>query len=156
MPRPDELPKVLTEVEADRRLSLPNQRYFNPHRRLMLKAGLRTSEAVSLRPEHLGAHEREADGPRKQGTRDRTLWVGEDLLDELQDWMERRESTAGASDWPLPIRKGTPVATAHLRRSVKQYARNTGIEDIGRVSPHTLRHTFATRPYRDTGKTRVA
>jgi integrase/recombinase XerD len=32
MPRPDKLPKVLTEAETNRLLSQPNQRYFSPHR----------------------------------------------------------------------------------------------------------------------------
>jgi integrase len=58
MPRPDKLPNVLTEAETTQLLSEPNQRYISPHRdylymRLMLKAGLRASEAVSLRPEHI-------------------------------------------------------------------------------------------------------
>jgi len=56
MARPGKLPKILTEEETDRLLSQPNQRYFGPHRdhlymRLMLKAGLRASEATALRPE---------------------------------------------------------------------------------------------------------
>ena len=55
----------------------------------------------------------------------------------------------------LPMRKGTEVATSHLRRSVKRYARNAEIEEVGRVSPHTLRHTFATRLYRKTGNIRM-
>ncbi|MCS4038731.1 integrase [Salinibacter ruber] len=58
MARPDKLPRVLTEEETDRLLSQPNQRHFGPHRdylymRLMLKAGLRGSEATALRPEHI-------------------------------------------------------------------------------------------------------
>jgi integrase/recombinase XerD len=53
MARPDQLPKVLTEPEITSLLEQPNQRYFGPHRdylymRIMLKAGLRASEAVSL------------------------------------------------------------------------------------------------------------
>jgi site-specific recombinase XerD len=160
MSRPDKLPKVLTEAETTQLLAQPNQRYFSPHRdylymRLMLKAGLRASEAVSLRPEHIDLMSGKLMVREGKGAKDRTLWVGEDLLEELQEWMDRREEAAGASDWLLPTRKGTQVATAHLRRSVKRYARGAGIEDVGRVSPHTLRHTFATRLYRETGKIRI-
>ena len=58
MARPDKLPRILTEEETKALLAQPNQRYFGPHRdylfmRLMLKAGLRASEATALRPEHL-------------------------------------------------------------------------------------------------------
>ena len=55
----------------------------------------------------------------------------------------------------LPTRKGTEVATSHLRRSVKRYARKASVEEVDRVSPHTLRHTFATRLYRETGNIRL-
>ena len=47
------------------------------------------------------------------------------------------------------------MVTSHLRRSVKRYARKADIEEVDRVSPHTLRHTFATRLYRETGDIRM-
>ncbi len=58
MARPDKLPKILNEAETSSLLDQPNQRYFGPCRdylymRLMLKAGLRASEATALRPEHI-------------------------------------------------------------------------------------------------------
>jgi len=160
MARPDKLPKILTEEETDRLLSQPNQRYFGPCRdylfmRLMLKAGLRASEATALRPEHLGLMSGKLSVREGKGAKDRTLWVGEKVLSELQEWMDRRREEAEASDFLLPTRKGTEVATSHLRRSVKRYARKAGIEEVDRVSPHTLRHTFATRLYRETGNIRM-
>lgn len=161
MARPDTLPKILTEAETDALLDQPNQRYFSPHRdylimRLMLKAGLRASEAVALRPEHLSLLHGKLMVREGKGAKDRTLWVGEELLEELREWRERREAEAGESDYLLPTRKGTKVATSHLRRSVKRYARDSGIEEVERVSPHTLRHTFATRLYRESGNIRMA
>ena len=165
MARPDKLPRVLTEEETDRLLAQPNQRYFGPHRdylfmRLMLKAGLRASEATALRPEHLGLMGGKLTVREGKGARDRTLWVGEEVLGELQEWMDRRseevgETEASSSDFLLPTRKGTEVATSHLRRSVKRHARQAEIEEVDRVSPHTLRHTFATRLYRETSNIRM-
>jgi site-specific recombinase XerD len=165
MARPDKLPKILTQEETSSLLSQPNQRYFGPQRdylymRLMLKAGLRASEATALRPEHLGLMSGKLTVREGKGAKDRTLWVGEGLLEELQEWTERRadeakEAGAEGSGFLLPTRKGTEVATSHLRRSVKRYARKANIEEVGRVSPHTLRHTFATRLYRETGNIRL-
>ncbi|MCS3612494.1 tyrosine-type recombinase/integrase [Salinibacter ruber] len=160
MARPDRLPKILTEQETDRLLSEPNQRYFGPCRdylymRLMLKAGLRASEAAALRPEHIGLMSGKLMVREGKGAKDRTLWIGEDMLEELQGWMDRRKATAPKADYLLPTSKGTQVATSHLRRSVKRYARDANIEEVGRVSPHTLRHTFATRLYRSSGKIRL-
>jgi len=160
MARPDKLPKILTEAETDRLVSQPNQRYFGPHRdylymRLMLKAGLRASEATALRPEHVGLMSGKLSVREGKGAKDRTLWVGEDLLEELQEWTDRRTEEAEGSEFLLPTRKGTEVATSHIRRSVKRYARKADIEEVDRVSPHTLRHTFATRLYRETGNIRL-
>lgn len=153
---PDRLPKILTEDETQRLLNQPNRRYFSPCRdylvmRLMLKAGLRAAEAVSLRPEHLDLMSGKVMVREGKGAKDRTLWIGEELISELEEWMERRPE----SDWLLPTRKGTKVATSHLRRSVKRYARDAEIDEVERVSPHTLRHTFATRLYRESGRIRV-
>jgi len=58
-----------------------------------------------------------------KGAKDRTLWVGEEVLQELREWTERRRDQAKSSNYLLPTRKGTEVATSHLRRSVKRYAR---------------------------------
>ncbi|WP_251924192.1 tyrosine-type recombinase/integrase [Salinibacter ruber] len=160
MARPDKLPKILTEEETDRLLAQPNQRYFGPHRdylymRIMLKAGLRASEATALRPEHIGLMSGKLMVREGKGAKDRTLWIGEELLEELQGWMDRRQEKAPKADYLLPTSKGTQVATSHLRRSVKRYARDAEIEEVERVSPHTLRHTFATRLYRSAGKIRL-
>jgi len=160
MGRPDKLPKILTEEETDRLVTQPNQRYFGPHRdylfmRLMLKAGLRASEATALQPEHLGLMSGKLSVREGKGAKDRTLWVGEEILEELQEWTNRRSGEVENSRFLLPTRKGTEVATSHLRRSVKRYARKASIEEVGRVSPHTLRHTFATRLYRETGNIRM-
>jgi integrase/recombinase XerD len=163
MARPDKLPKILTEEETDRLLSQPNQRYYGPNRdylymRLMLKAGLRASEATALRPEHVDLMSGKLSVREGKGAKDRTLWIGEEMLSEIQDWMDRRSEEVDdveACGYLLPTRKGTEVATSHLRRSVKRYARKAGIEEVDRVSPHTLRHTFATRLYRETGNIRM-
>ena len=160
MARPDKLPKILTEEETDRLLAQPNQRYFGPHRdylymRLMLKAGLRASEAAALRPEHLDLMSGKLSVREGKGAKDRTLWIGEEMLGELQEWMDRRGDEVESPGFLLPTRKGTEVVTSHLRRSVKRYARKAGIDEVDRVSPHTLRHTFATRLYRKTSNIRM-
>ena len=132
--------------------------------RLMLKAGLRASEATAFRPKHIDLMSGKLSVREGKGAKDR-LWVGEEMLEELREWTDRRseevgngeagEEEAGSSAFLLPTRKGTEVATSHLRRSVKRYARKAEIEEVGRVSPHTLRHTFATRLYRETSNIRM-
>ena len=133
MARPDKLPRILTEEETEALLAQPNQRYFGPHRdylfmRLMLKAGLRASEATALRPEHIDLTSGKLTVREGKGAKDRTLWVGKEMLEEFREWMGRRSEEVGngeadSPEFLLPTRKGTEVATSHLRRSVKRYAR---------------------------------
>lgn len=159
MARPDQLPKILTDEEVERLLSQPNRRYWGPHRdylfmRVILKAGLRASEATGLRPAHVDLMSGKLMVREGKGAKDRTLWLGEEVLEELRSWVDRRADVAGASDYLFPTRKGTEVATSHLRRSVKRYARKAELGEVERVSPHTLRHTFATRLLEATGNIR--
>ncbi|WP_263811009.1 site-specific integrase [Salinibacter pepae] len=98
----------------------------------MLDAGLRASEAVSSRPEHVDLMSGKSMVREGRGAKDRTLWVGGDLLDEFQEWMKRHPEP----DQLLPTRSGKNVATSRLRRSVKRYTRDAEIEEIERVSPY--------------------
>lgn len=155
MSRPDKLPKILTEQESDALLSEPNRRYYSPERdflamRLMLETGLRVGEVVALKPEHVDLEAGKITVREGKGAKDRIVYARNGLLSDLRDWMDRRPE----SDWLLPTSKGTQTDTEHIRRSVKRYAEDAEIEEIERVSPHTLRHTFATRLLESCGNIR--
>ena len=49
--------------------------------------------------------------------------------------------------------KGRPLGHRYVQRMVKRCAAKAGIDKI--ISPHTLRHTFATDLYRETSKIRL-
>lgn len=156
----DSLPKVLTQQERTRLLRQPNRRYFSPHRdylfmRLMLNAGHRAAEAVATKLRHVNLTSGKIMVRDGKGAKDRTLWIGEDLVSELETWLERRAEVTPDAQFLLPTQKGTKVRTAHLRRSIKRYAEKAKIDEVERVSPHTLRHTFATDLYRETGDIRM-
>ncbi|WP_341481479.1 tyrosine-type recombinase/integrase [Salinibacter ruber] len=118
--------------------------------RAQLSAGLRPGEVVALRPDHVNFNSGRIDVREWKGAKDRVVFVGNRLVEGLQEWMERRLE----SEWLFPTSEGTQVDTSHLRRSVKRYAREAGLEEVERISPHTLRHTFATKLYRSAGSIR--
>lgn len=156
MTRTKKLPKVLTKEEQERLLEQFNTRYPTPHRnlcivRLMLEAGLRVGEVVALRPEHLAMTSCRLVVREGKGAKDRLLWVNEDLRDLIGEWIERQPD----SEWLFPTRHGTQVKTRYLREMVKRKAREAELQEADRVSPHTLRHTFATDLYRETGNLRL-
>jgi len=150
------LPKVLTDEEKHALLAQLNKRYVSPHRnlcmlRLMLEAGLRAGEVVSLRPDHLNMTTCQLTIRNGKGAKDRILWIRDDLRDLIGSWLERR--TPGA--WLFPTRAGERVPTRYLRALVKRLAERASIPEVERVSPHTLRHTFATDLYRETKNIRL-
>lgn len=158
MSRGRKLPKVLTKEEQESLLSQPNFRYPTPHRnylimRFMLDAGLRASEVVGVKREHLNMLSCKLMVREGKGAKDRTLWISPALRDEVGEYLEREDRPA--SEWLFPTHKGTKVQTAYLRRMVKRYACKAEIPECEQVSPHTLRHTFATDLLRETGNIRL-
>lgn len=156
MTRPKKLPKVLSEEEQDGFLAQFNTRWPTPHRnlclvRLMLEAGLRVGEVVALKPDHLDMTTCQLMIRNGKGAKDRTLWINDDLRDLIGEWLPRRPE----SEYLFPTRHGTRVSTRYLRSMVKRCARKAGVSEAERVSPHTLRHTFATNLLRSTKNLRL-
>ena len=54
------------------------------------------------------------------------------------------------SVWLFPTRQGTQLSTRYIRQMVKRVARRAGVSEVERVSPHSLRHSFATNLYAET------
>lgn len=156
MSRPKKLPKVLSSAEQTAMLEQLNPRYRSPHRnrvliRLMLATGLRAGEVVALRPEHVSITAGRLVVREGKGAKDRQLWFGDDMAEALAGWSERRPS----SSYVFPTRHGGQLSTRYLRAMVKRVARKAGVAEWERVSPHTLRHTFATHLYRETKDLRL-
>lgn len=156
MAQPRKLPKALTENEQEVLLARCNTRYQSPHRnlcmlRLMLETGLRAGEVVALKPEHLNMMTCKLVVREGKGAKDRTLWIGDELRDLIGEWLGRRAE----SEWLFPTREGTQLDTRYLRSIVKRYAERAEISEWEKVSPHTLRHTFATDLYRETKNIRL-
>jgi len=151
MARQKKLPKVLSADERERFLATFNTRYDSPMRnlclcRVMLETGLRAGEVVALKPEHLDMTTLRLTVREGKGSRDRTLWVPFSLRDLIGEWLLRRP----ASPWLFSTRDGKQISTRYLRTMVKHAAEKAAVAEWQKVSPHSLRHTFATKLYEDT------
>ncbi|HLI58467.1 MAG TPA: site-specific tyrosine recombinase [Solirubrobacteraceae bacterium] len=143
------LPRVLTRDEVARLLAQP--RGSGPaalrDRALletMYACGLRASEAISLQ---VGELDLEAAILRThgKGSKERLVPIGSKAVRSLGDYLEQgRPRLVGLRDEPrvfLNLR-GRGLSRQGLYKIVQGHARTAGLED--RMSPHTLRHTFAT------------
>lgn len=147
------VPKTLTEAQVEALLNAPDTQEALGVRdktmlELMYASGLRVSELVSLRMVHLGLNEGVLRVMGK-GSKERLVPFGEVAAQWLQRYLQgpRAELLAGrqSSDVFVTVR-GANVGSAMSRMMfwslVKRYAAQAGIKVP--LSPHTLRHAFAT------------
>ncbi|MBA7611911.1 Tyrosine recombinase XerD [subsurface metagenome] len=158
-PRRRKLPEFLTQEEREALLGQPNSRYPTGQRnhlmmKLILDIGLRLSEATNLKWKHVDLISGKVMVRDGKGAKDRTLWVGEKDIELLRKWRERQlKVTDNNPKYVLTTLKGAPVNNRYVQSIVKRYSKKAGINK--NISPHTLRHTFATDLYRETKNIRI-
>jgi integrase/recombinase XerD len=152
LPRmPRLLPETLTQAETERLLAAPAPDALLDRAvlELLYAAGLRISEALRLDLEDIsldGAFVRVIG----KGDRERLVPVGEVALDALRAWLAGPRAALVVAHHVEPVRggplflgrSGRRLARQQAWASVKRAAAAAGLS--GRVSPHTLRHSFAT------------
>jgi len=149
------LPKVLSEEEVTRLIeaaaALPGAEGARlvTMAELLYATGLRVSELVSL-PLASVTRDQRTLLVRGKGGKERIVPLSEPALDALQTYLERRrEFLQGpperpvASPWLFPSRgKSGHLTRVRVSQLLKDLAAKGGI-DPARVSPHVLRHAFA-------------
>ena len=157
LPRmPRLLPETLTIAEVERLLDAAGSDSADDPRlrdrallELLYAAGLRVSEALRLDLEDLsldGAFVRVIG----KGDKERLVPIGEVAIAVLRTWIGGQRAVIVEAHHVAPVRGGPLFVGGHGRRlarqqawaGVKRAAAAAGLSD--RVSPHTLRHSFAT------------
>jgi integrase/recombinase XerD len=149
-PRPrGRLPKVLSRDEVNRLLSQPTGNGSAALRdrallETMYACGLRASEAISLTLSELDL-EAGILLARGKGSKERIVPIGSKARETLQRYLDiARPRLVGLRDEAHVFvnLRGGPLSRQGLYKIVQRHARSAGLE--ARMSPHTLRHTFAT------------
>ena len=151
--QPQRLPRVLSEAQVEALLAAPDANTPLGLRdramlELMYASGLRVSELVALKTIHVGFNEGVLRVLGK-GSKERLVPFGE----EARDWLERylaqaRPALLGARQTDALFvtsagrTPGTAMSRAMFWNLVKRYARQADVSVP--LSPHTLRHAFAT------------
>jgi integrase/recombinase XerD len=107
---------------------------------LLADTGLRVAEAVNIRIGDIDSRERSISVLGK-GSKPRTVFYGEAAARYLRDYLKRRGGT-GAEALLFVNSLGEPLWTTSMTKRIRDYGGVAGIKGK-RVSPHTLRHTFA-------------
>lgn len=155
MPKEKRMPEVLADEERKALLQSPDPRTPTGLRNhcimlLMFNAGLRVAEVQNLKVNDIDWNTGKLFLRDLKKERGRTLWIGENDLEVLSRWRERRPEQTGLLFTTL---KGGSLNDRYIRAMIKREALSAGIEKD--VHPHMLRHTFAKDIYRETGSIKL-
>lgn len=143
------LPKSLSEDEVDSLLNAPNTDEPLGHRdramlELLYATGLRVSELISIKQSQINFNQ----GVLRiigKGDRERLIPLGEEAQRWLKDFIDgpRMEILLERqTDYLFPTRRGDCMTRQAFWHIIKRYAEKAEIRQ--KMSPHSLRHAFAT------------
>lgn len=143
------LPKSLSEADVEALLAQPDDGLALEQRdramlELLYATGLRVSELIGLRFSQLGLEQGLVRVTGK-GNKERLVPMGEEALNCLVSYLRQGRGELlgdGESDVVFPSRRGQMMTRQTFWYRVKHYAQRAGISVA--ISPHTLRHAFAT------------
>lgn len=145
----DHLPEVLTEEEVDRLESSIDLSKWEGHRNraiieVLFSCGLRVSELTNLKLSNIYMEEQFIRVLGK-GTKERLVPISSRAIHELELWfIDRNQMTikSGEGDYVFLNRRGAHLTRNMIHTMIKRQSAEAGIKK--NISPHTLRHSFAT------------
>ena len=147
--QPDHLPEVLSTAEVDLLEQAIDLAKWEGHRNraiieVLFSCGLRVSELTNLKLSNLYIEEQYIRVMGK-GSKERLVPISPRALDELNYWFADRnvmKIKPGEEDYVFLNRRGHHLTRTMILIMIKRYAVEAGIKKT--ISPHTLRHSFAT------------
>ncbi|GAA61142.1 integrase/recombinase XerD [Pseudoalteromonas sp. BSi20652] len=142
------LPKTLSEAEVEALLNAPNTEEAMGLRdkamlELLYATGLRVSELVGLRLEQINLRQAVVFVKGK-GNKERLVPLGEEAMYWLEQFLKggRAQMIKHATDFVFPSKRGVGMTRQTFWHRIKHYAILAAVESP--LSPHTMRHAFAT------------
>ena len=141
----DEIDRILAEIPLDTEDGLRDRAIFE----LLFSTGLRVSELTGLNRGDVNLTRREFM-VRGKGQKDRPVFISQSAADAVQDYLDERKDKLPAlflnnsRNQPMVGTSGDyrRLSPRSIERIINKYVRAAGITK--HVTPHTLRHSFAT------------
>jgi integrase/recombinase XerD len=145
----EHLPEVLTPEEVDRLEGSIDLSKWEGHRNraiieVLFSCGLRVSELVNLKLSNLYIED-EFVRVQGKGSKERLVPISKKAIQELTYWFDDRNHMTikpGEEDYVFLNRYGKHLTRVMILIMIKRQAEAAGIGKT--ISPHTLRHSFAT------------
>ncbi len=141
----DEVERLLSEIPDDTETGLRDRAIIE----LLFSGGLRISELCGLNRDSINLEHREFV-VRGKGRKDRPIFIDQSTADRIQDYLDIRTDSLPAlflnnsKNQQAPSTSGDyrRLTPRSIQRIIEKYTRQAGITK--HVTPHTLRHSFAT------------
>ena len=141
----DEVVNLIDNIPLDSEQGLRDRAIIE----LLFSSGLRVSELVNLNRDHINLKRREFM-VRGKGQKDRPVFVSQHAAEQVENYLQARQDSLPALFLNYSKRSTKPTTSGDYRRlsarsiqlMISHYARLAGITK--HVSPHTMRHSFAT------------
>jgi len=141
----DEVQRLIEQIDLDEEAGLRDRALIE----LLFSGGLRVSELVGLNRDHINTKRREFM-VRGKGQKDRPIFISAAAAEHIENYLAARTDSlpalfisysrnTQASDTSGDYRR---LTTRSVQRIISRYAKLAGITK--HVSPHTMRHSFAT------------
>jgi integrase/recombinase XerD len=135
------LPTFLSYDEVEKLIQSPNKKDFVGARdkavlELLYATGMRVSEVCNAKMEDL---EKDFIKVHGKGKKDRVVPVGKKAIEAIEHYLKFRKSS---EPFLFLSNKGKKIDRITVWRQIKYYAKKAEIDK--NISPHTLRHSFAT------------
>ena len=142
------LPKAITEASVEKLLAVPADTTLGRRDRAMLEtmyaSGLRVSELVTLSLNELDLTTGLVRVTGKGG-RERIVPLGDEAAGRIRDYLDRARPELLGEQMNSAVfitRRGKPMTRQAFWQLIKRYAALAGVDS--ELSPHSLRHAFAT------------
>jgi integrase/recombinase XerD len=132
------IPQVLSREEVDRLIAAIKNLKQRALAMLLYSAGLRLGEVITLRPVHIESARMKVRVEHGKGNKDRYTILSEKALQTLRVYFLAFKP----KEWLFEGRGGKQYSRRSVGKIIANAAKNAGIQK--KVSPHTLRHSFAT------------
>ncbi len=141
---PEELGRIFTQPDTKTIAGLRDRAILE----LLFSSGLRVSELVGLNKDHINLKRREFT-VRGKGQKDRPIFISDAAADWIQNYLDGRNDNSialftrvGGTKTASTSGDYSRLTARSVQRMVSRYALLAGVTK--HVSPHTLRHSFAT------------
>jgi len=138
LPKKDKkLPEVLTKEEVRRLIDFSDAEKSRLIVSLLYSSGLRVSEVVNLKVEDLNFEDNTGWVRKGKGNKDRLFVFSNSLKEDLKHYLEKK-----GKGYTYVFSKDKPLTTRNIQKIIQGMRNRAGIKK--KVTPHTLRHSFAT------------